>query len=78
MRTIIDLPDAQIAALRELGERERASPAEVIRRAVAAYVDTHQPAIGDDAAFGLWRDRPKASTGGLAYQREMRSEWDER
>jgi len=47
MRTIIDLPDAQIAALRELGERERASRAEVIRRAVAAYIDTSPARLPD-------------------------------
>ncbi|MEX0383632.1 ribbon-helix-helix domain-containing protein [Spiribacter pallidus] len=78
MRTIIDLPDSQIAALRELSEREQASRAELIRRAVATYVNAHQPATCDDAAFGLWRDRREAGAGGLAYQREKRAEWDGR
>lgn len=78
MRTIIDLPDAQIVALRELSEREQASRAELIRRAVASYVNARQPAIGDNAAFGLWRDRQEAGASGLAYQRDKRAEWNGR
>ncbi len=78
MRTIIDLPDSQIAALRELGERDQVSRAELIRRAVESYIHAHEPSISDDAAFGLWRDRQDVIHGGVAYQRRIRAEWDER
>lgn len=77
MRTIIDLPDAQIAALRELGEREKASRAELIRRAVEAYVNENKPLIKDDAAFGLWRARREQIGTGVDYQRRIRAEWDD-
>lgn len=77
MRTIIDLPDAQIAALRELGEREKASRAELIRRAVEAYVNENKPLIKDDAAFGLWRARREQIADGVDYQRRIRAEWDD-
>ncbi len=77
MRTIIDLPDSQIAALRELGEKEQASRAELIRRAIEAYVNDHQPSINDDAAFGLWRARREQIGSGVDYQRRIRAEWDD-
>lgn len=77
MRTIIDLPDAQIAALRELGEREKASRAELIRRAVEVYVNENKPSIKDDAAFGLWRARREQIGDGVDYQRRVRAEWDD-
>ena len=49
MRTIIDLPDSQIAALRELERPKNLSRAELIRQAVAQYVAHH--AKSEDA-FG--------------------------
>ena len=41
MRTIIDLPESQLAALRELEQRKHVSRAELIRQAVAQYVMHH-------------------------------------
>jgi hypothetical protein len=48
------------------------SRAEVVRRAVAEYLQRNQSADGD-AAFGLWQDRHE---DGLAFQERMRSDWD--
>lgn len=71
MRTIIDLPDEQLAALAAVCEREGISRAEAVRRAVAEF--TRQSAAGrDTSAFGLWKRR---RTPGLAYERRLRSEW---
>lgn len=71
MRTVIDIPDDQIEALRRISERTNASRAEVIRRAIVDYVARHAPDEEDDA-FGLWRDREGDA---LEIEDEIRSEW---
>ena len=72
MRTIIELPPAQIDALDALCRREQISRAEAIRQAVAAHVG-RASAVARASAFGLWRDR---GIDALAYERQMREEWD--
>jgi hypothetical protein len=74
MRTIIDLPEEQLAALDAWCGRDGISRAEGVRRAVAAYVRQVR-ASAPDPAFGLWRGRVP---DGLTYQRRARSEWDAR
>ena len=71
MRTIVDLPDEQLAALAEVCEREGISRAEAVRRAVAQFTRTAIP-VRAAAAFGLWKRR---RTPGRAYERRLRSEW---
>ena len=73
MRTIIDLPDSQIAALRELEDRKKVSRAELIRQAVAQYVGMHKDP-GD--AFGAWKTSKRRPTDAVAVQRKLRAEWD--
>lgn len=72
MRTIIELPDAQLEALEVICAREGISRAEAIRRAVADHL-ARQRSAGESEAFGLWRRRP---TDGLRYQEHVRREWD--
>lgn len=72
MRTIIDLPEQQYEALKALAKREKASRTELVRRALAEYLERRAPAQLDDA-FGLWRDRAE---DGVAYQTRIRQEWD--
>ena len=71
MRTVIELPDEQLRQLADVCRREGVSRAEVIRRAVADYLDARQVRDGDDV-FGLWRDR---NLDGLQYERRRRREW---
>jgi len=71
MRTLIDLPDAQIQALALLCERVRQPRAAVIREAVAEYLE-RRAMKSADAAFGLWGAR---AGDGLAYQHKARAEW---
>lgn len=71
MRTIIDIPDDQVEELARLGRRERVSRAELIRRAIAAFLRRHDTPE-DDHAFGLWRDRRR---DGLAYEDDLRRDW---
>jgi len=74
MRTIIDLPDEQVAALDQLCTREQISRAEAVRRAVARYLDESTVADADEA-FGTWRHRAIDS---LAYEDDLRGERDSR
>jgi predicted transcriptional regulator len=71
MRTLVDLPDADVRALDELGERRRVSRAKIIREAVRQFLNKSASQDAVDA-FGLWSDR---NLDGLDYQRQVRSEW---
>ena len=87
MRTIIDLTETQLNGLKTLMERQSLSRAELIRRAVDAYLSRHL-AEQDDEAFGLWSaasraersDRAGTSAGngardGSRYQTALRLQW---
>jgi hypothetical protein len=71
MRTLIDLPDAQVQALAVRCERAKLPRAALIREAIAEYLERHasKPA---DAAFGLWETE---LLDGLACQEKARAEW---
>jgi predicted transcriptional regulator len=71
MRTLIDLPDTQIQALAALCDRVKQPRAAVIRAAVDDYLARHKPPALQ-SAYGRWG---AATTDGLAYQHEIRSEW---
>lgn len=73
MRTIVELPEQQIEALKALSDKEGLSRAELVRRAVAAYLRLHQNE-NNESAFGLWQKR---NIDGLHYQQQLRQEWDE-
>lgn len=70
MRTIVDIPQADIQRLARLCKKAGISRAEAIRRAVSEYLKK-EDAPGDEA-FGLWKDR---KVDGLGYQRKLRKEW---
>lgn len=73
MRTIIEIPEQQLERMKPVLEREGISRAELIRRAVNDYLQRHAE-TSQDSAFGLWAERKQ---DGLAYQEQLRSEWDE-
>jgi metal-responsive CopG/Arc/MetJ family transcriptional regulator len=56
MRTIIDLPDHQVAALAALCEREHISRAGAIRRALEVML-TEKQSVARETAIGSWRGR---------------------
>ena len=72
MRTIIELQDKQIAALKELGEKTELSRAELIRRAVNDYLAKNKKKPDNDV-FGLWQDR---NLDALEHQSKLRKEWN--
>lgn len=71
MRAVIDLPEQQFEALKALAKREKASRAELVRRALAEYLARRAPRL-EDEAFGVWGER---NVDGLAYQERLRQEW---
>lgn len=82
MRTIVDIPEDQVKALDSLGKKENLSRAELVRRAVQNYLDVERTksAGAVDKYFGFLKDCPEAFDGldGLAYERKIRAEWDDR
>jgi predicted transcriptional regulator len=71
MRTLIDIPDAQIEALAALCERVNQPRAAIVREAIAEYIAKRRVAYQPNA-FGLWgRD----TEDGLAFQAKARAEW---
>ena len=79
MRTIVDLPQSQIEALRALEIRRNVSRAELVRQAVAEYVETHAHTDAEEA-FGAWARGSGAKIppkrDGVTMQRKLRAEWD--
>ena len=72
MRTIIDLQEKQISALKALGEKTQLSRAELIRRAVTDYLAKMRITESQDV-FGLWQGKERDA---LEYQRKIREEWN--
>ena len=71
MRTLIDVPDGDLQVLNRLSREASVSRAELVRRAIRAYLEEH--GVSDRrAAFGSWKGDPE---DGLAYQERLRSEW---
>lgn len=71
MRTLVDLPTPDIAALDALGRTRGASRAKLIREAVVEYLG-HQAHAPRADAFGLWG---RNDEDGVTYQQRLRSEW---
>lgn len=72
MRTMVDLPEEHIEVLKELSRQSRLSRAELVRRAIAEYLQHHHRDQAKDA-FGIWRHQAR---DGLDYQSTLRDEWD--
>ncbi len=70
-RILVDIPDSQLAELTQIVDSQQRPRAVVIREAIAAYIAHHKPEH-DAEVFGLWK---KKKVDGLAYQKELRSEW---
>jgi metal-responsive CopG/Arc/MetJ family transcriptional regulator len=70
-RTIIDIPDEQMAAIDQIRKARKVPRAALVREALAEYIAGRMPALGEEA-FGIWRDQPVDS---LAHERKLRREW---
>lgn len=76
MRTIIDLPEENIKSLDLLAKRAKLSRAELIRRAVTAFIETEtlNQSVSHDI-FGLYADI--FTQDALEIEKNFRAEWDE-
>ena len=74
MRTLVDIPDDQIAELAKIADAEKVSRAALVRRAITDLLAAHRAKKNDafEAAFGSWADMEE---DGLAFQERLRSEW---
>lgn len=77
MRTLVDIPDDKVAALDALARRKSWSRAEAVRQGIDRLLAVEKAAemAGLEAAFGGWAH---LGVDGLAYQRDIRAEWDDR
>lgn len=71
MRTLVDLPDADLRALGKLSQHRRVPRAKLVRQAVSEYL-ARNPLGSTDDAFGLWRGE---GPDGLEHQERLRAEW---
>jgi metal-responsive CopG/Arc/MetJ family transcriptional regulator len=71
MRTLVDLPDAELEELTALSRSRKTSRAELIRQAVAEFLAQNR--AGVDESFGLWKGR---GVDGVEYQQKLRGEWE--
>lgn len=67
----MELPDEQLEALGDICSQEKASRAEIIRRAVGSYILGKQAGKGR-SAFGLWK---KKKVDALKYESRLRADW---
>jgi metal-responsive CopG/Arc/MetJ family transcriptional regulator len=75
VRTIVDLPDAQLRELGRLCEEQKISRAEAIRRAVGKLLKESASKRADERGFGIWRHK---RINGRKYVEKIRSEWNDR
>ena len=76
MRTIIDIPEADISLLDKMSKKAACSRAATIRNAIKDYIEKNKAKHTETVlsqAFGIWKDSP---VDGLAYEDEIRKEWD--
>ncbi len=76
MRTLVDIPDDDLAIIDAVVKARSISRAEFIRRAIAQSLTTHrktQIKKAREAAFGLLAGR---SIDGMEYQKRIRQEWE--
>lgn len=82
MRTLVDIPENHLEILDSIGQKESLSRAELVRRAISNYLDEREKRANADINqyYGFLADVPDAfdGLGGVEYQRQIRSEWDDR
>ncbi len=72
MRTLVDIPKADIVKLDEISAREKVSRAAIIRQAVAQLIAARdKDAL--EAGFGAWKGLFEEDS--VAFVRRLRDEW---
>lgn len=70
MRTLVDIPEAQLKELALISRTEKVSRAELVRQAIEALIRSRKTSFRE--AFGSWGNE---QGDGLEYQIKVRSEW---
>ena len=76
MRTLVDIPEDDLAVINKVIKAQSISRAEFIRRAIAQSLTAHrqiQIKRAREAAFRLLAGR---SVDGVEYQERIRQEWE--
>lgn len=74
MRALVDIPQGDLDLLDSIGKAEKVSRAELVRRAIAAFLAREkEKGAGIDQAFGTWSGMEEDSQ---AYLDRLRSEWE--
>ena len=76
MRTLVDIPDDDLAVINKVVKAQSISRAEFKRRAIAQRLTAHrktQIEKAREAAFGLLAGR---SIDGMEYHERIRQEWE--
>ncbi len=74
MRTLIDIPEEDLAEIKRITQTQGISRAEYVRRAIRAELQ-RRSATDRSRFFGVFAADPE---DGVAFQDRMRSEWDGR
>jgi len=78
VRTLISLPDKDLRKLDILAHKAKKSRAQVVREAVAVYLEKNEPQSWKEIVAkcaGMWKHK---KIDGLAYERQLREEWEDR
>jgi metal-responsive CopG/Arc/MetJ family transcriptional regulator len=73
MRTLVDIPDEDIAGLDELARRHGRSRAAEVREAVHSYLRRRSGKNWIEQGFGYWKDRDDIGDA-VDYQRRIRED----
>jgi hypothetical protein len=78
MRTLIDIPEEDLAKIKKITAEQGISRAEYVRRALKTSLGS-EPKADISQYFGLWKKALSPDVepeDGVAYQQRLRSEWD--
>lgn len=73
MRTLVDIPDEDVARLDALARRHKRSRAAEVREAVRKHIRDKIDRSWIAAGYGYWKDRDDIGDG-VEYQRAMRED----
>ncbi len=71
MRILVDIPEDDLSLLNQLSKAGDVPRAELVRQAIARYLEPHRLAK-KASAFGRWADQLE---DGREVQKRMRDEW---
>ena len=71
MRILVEIPEGELEQLKSLSRSRSVSRSELIRQAVAGFLEENKAGLKD--SFGIWKGR---AVDGVKYQQKLRREWE--